>query len=99
MSELSAKRDGLSVSVTLLPHASRAEIALTDGRLMGVTRELNSTAAEDEALRQTLSQLEAELRDVNVSVALKEQLLKDYLTSGFSGRTLRSSFSDRNLEK
>lgn len=78
---------------------SRAEIALTDGRLMGVTRELNSAAAEDEALRRTLSQLEAELRDVNASVALKEQLLKDYLTSGFSGIGLRSSFSDRNLEK
>lgn len=72
---------------------SRAEIALTDGRLMGVTRELNSTAAEDEVLRRTLSQLEAELRDVNASVAFKEQLLKDYLTSGFSGIGLRSSCS------
>lgn len=66
---------------------------------MAVTRELNSTAAEDKALRRILSQLEAELRDVNASVALKEQLLKDYLTSGFSGIGLRSSFSDRNLEK
>lgn len=66
---------------------------------MGVTRELNSTAAEDEALRRTLSQLEAELRDVNASVAFKEQLLKDYLTSGFSGRGFRSLFSGRKPKK
>lgn len=72
-------------SLSHSPHASRAEIALTDGRLMGVTRELNSTTAEDEALRRTLSQLEAELREVNATVADKHQLLEDYLTSGFSG--------------
>lgn len=75
----------LLFSLSHWPHASRAEIALTDGRLMGVTRELNSTSAEDEALRRTLSQLEAELRGVNATVANKQQLLEDYLTSGFSG--------------
>lgn len=81
----------LSLCLTL-PHISRAEIALTDGRLMGVTRELNSTATEDEALRRTLNQLEAELREVNATVAHKQQLLEDYLTSGFSGIGLKSSF-------
>uniref|UniRef100_A0A671WXI8 Laminin, beta 2-like n=1 Tax=Sparus aurata TaxID=8175 RepID=A0A671WXI8_SPAAU len=60
-----------------------AEIALTDGRLMGVARELNTTAAEEEALRRTLSDLEKDLRDVNNTVAHKERLLEDYLTSGF----------------
>ncbi|XP_069025233.1 laminin subunit beta-1 [Embiotoca jacksoni] len=62
----------------------RAEIALTDGRLMGIGRELNTTAAEEEALKRTLSDLEKELRDVNNTVALKQQLLDDYLTSGFA---------------
>lgn len=57
---------------------------------MGVTRELNSTSAEDEALRRALSQLEAELREVNATVAHKQQMLEDYLTSGFSGTGLRS---------
>lgn len=56
---------------------------------MAVTRELNSTAVEDEALRRTLEQLEAELREVNATVAHKQQLLEDYLTSGFSGTGLK----------
>lgn len=67
---------------------SRAEIALTDGRLMVITRDLNTTAEEEEALRRTLSELERELRDVNTTVALKKQLLENYLTSGFAGMTL-----------
>ncbi|KAK9515757.1 hypothetical protein VZT92_026376 [Zoarces viviparus] len=62
----------------------RAEIALTDGRLMGVTRELNTTAEEERTLRRTLSDLERELRDFNTTVARKQSLLDDYLTSGFA---------------
>lgn len=63
----------------------RAEIALTDGRLMGVTRELNSTAEEDGALRRTLTDLERDLKDINTTVADKRRQLDDYLTSGFAG--------------
>ena len=63
----------------------RAEIALTDGRLMGVTRELNATAEEDGALRRTLTDLERELRNVNATVAARRRQLEDYLTSGFTG--------------
>lgn len=63
----------------------RAEIALTDGRLMSVTRELNTTAEEEGALRRTLSDMERELRDINITVAHKKQQLDDYLTSGFTG--------------
>lgn len=63
----------------------RAEIALTDGRLMAVTKELNMTAAEEEAMRSILNDLEGELRDINATVAFKRQLLDDYLTSGFTG--------------
>ncbi|XP_062248507.1 laminin subunit beta-1 [Platichthys flesus] len=62
----------------------RAEIALTDGRLMGVTRELNTTAGEEEALRRTLTDLERDLRDINITVAHKQHVLDDYLTSGFA---------------
>ncbi|XP_060930658.1 laminin subunit beta-2 [Limanda limanda] len=62
----------------------RAEIALTDGRLMGVTRELNTTAGEEEALRRALNDLERELRDINTTVAHKQRVLDDYLTSGFA---------------
>ncbi|XP_071783632.2 laminin subunit beta-1 isoform X1 [Centroberyx gerrardi] len=62
----------------------RAEIALTDGRLMGVARELNATAAQDGALSQTLSGLERELRDINTTVALKRRLLENYISSGFA---------------
>uniref|UniRef100_A0A3Q3VKW8 Uncharacterized protein n=1 Tax=Mola mola TaxID=94237 RepID=A0A3Q3VKW8_MOLML len=61
----------------------RSEIALTDGRLMGVSRELNTTAEEDRTLGRTLSNLERELRDINTTVARKRQQLEDYLTSGF----------------
>ncbi|TKS77036.1 Laminin subunit beta-1 [Collichthys lucidus] len=62
----------------------RAEIALTDGRLMAVTRELNTTAAEEEAMKRILSDLERELRDLNTTVARKQQLLTEYLHSGFA---------------
>lgn len=63
----------------------RAEIALTDGRLMGVARELNTTGEEERALTRTLSDMERELRDINNTVAHKKQQLDDYLTSGFAG--------------
>ena len=55
---------------------------------MGVTRELNTTAADEEALRRTLTDLERELRDINTTVAHKQQLIDDYLTSGFAGSKL-----------
>ncbi|XP_061621813.1 laminin subunit beta-2 [Phyllopteryx taeniolatus] len=62
----------------------RAEIALTDGRLMGVARELNATAEDDGALRRTLSDMEKQLMDINSTVASKQQQLEDYLASGFA---------------
>lgn len=66
----------------------RAEIALTDGRLMGVTTDVNTTAEQHNTLRYTLSVLERELRDINTTVAHKQQLIDDYLSSGFAGRKL-----------
>ncbi|XP_012991876.3 laminin subunit beta-2 [Esox lucius] len=46
----------------------RAEIALTDGRLMGVARELNGIQVQDEVLRRNLTQMEEELRDLNTTL-------------------------------
>lgn len=69
---------------------SRAEIALTDGRLMGITGELNKTAEEEEALRRILNDLEREVRNINSTVAQKQRLLDDYLTSGFAGSKPKS---------
>uniref|UniRef100_A0A3Q3JUR0 Laminin, beta 2-like n=1 Tax=Monopterus albus TaxID=43700 RepID=A0A3Q3JUR0_MONAL len=62
----------------------RAEIALTDGRLMGIARELNTTAEDDKELRFTLNDMGRELRDINSTLAKKKQLLDDYRTSGFA---------------
>lgn len=62
-----------------------AEILLTNGRLTDISHELNSTAGRDEDLKRTLSDLEKELRDINATVAHKQQLLDDRLTSGFAG--------------
>ncbi|XP_037130494.1 laminin subunit beta-2 [Syngnathus acus] len=67
----------------------RAEIALTDGRLMGVVRELNTTAEDDDALRQTLTDMEGQLMDINATVAAKRQQIDDYLISGFEDQFKR----------
>uniref|UniRef100_A0A7N9ARS4 Laminin subunit beta-1 n=1 Tax=Mastacembelus armatus TaxID=205130 RepID=A0A7N9ARS4_9TELE len=60
-----------------------AEIALTDGRLMGIAQELNTTVEKDGALRHTLNDLERQMRDINATVAQKKQLLDDLQTAGF----------------
>lgn len=64
---------------------SRAEIALTDGRLMGVARELNGTAVQDEELRRNLTQMERELRDLNTTLMHQRQKQESNLSSGFQG--------------
>lgn len=52
---------------------------------MGVSRDLNTTAAKDRALRRTLDVMEREMRDINATVAHNQQLLEDYHSSGFAG--------------
>ena len=54
---------------------------------MGVAQELNGTAEHDGKLRRSLSLLEAELKDVNTTVAQRRGELENYLTSGTAGRT------------
>lgn len=60
---------------------------------MGVARELNTTAEDDDALRRTLSDMERQLMDINATVASKQQQIDDYLTSGFAGSKLTTSES------
>lgn len=64
----------------------RAEIALTDGRLMGVIRELNLTADLDNALKQNLTALEKELKDLNNTLHQLRRGLENYLTAGLAGK-------------
>ncbi|XP_048033390.1 laminin subunit beta-1 [Megalobrama amblycephala] len=62
----------------------RAEIALTDGRLMGVIRDLNGTADLDNALKQNLTALEKELKDLNNTLHQLRRGLENYLTAGLA---------------
>lgn len=65
--------------------AFRAEIAVTDGRLMAISQEINTTAGEERFLQRTLSIMEDELRDLNYTVA-NMQLY--HLPVGFAGADL-----------
>ncbi|KAJ8393455.1 hypothetical protein AAFF_G00059280 [Aldrovandia affinis] len=61
----------------------RAEIALTDGRLMGIALEINGTAGRDGELRGNLTQLEQQLGDLNATLAQRRRELENYLSAGF----------------
>ncbi|KAI7793829.1 laminin subunit beta-2 [Triplophysa rosa] len=60
----------------------RAEIAFTDGRLMGVIHELNVTAEHDNALKRNLTALEGELKDLYNTLQQMHKQLENYLTAG-----------------
>lgn len=60
-------------------------MVLTDGRLMGVSRELNTTADSYRTLTHTLNLMERELRNISATVAHKQQLMEDYHRSGLAG--------------
>lgn len=57
---------------------------MADGRLMGVASELNRTSGQEQALRRSLEEMEAELRHVNQTLGGKQELLLELLTSGFT---------------
>lgn len=59
---------------------------MTDGRLMGVIRDLNVTADLDKALKQNLSALEKELKDLNNTLHQLRRGLENYLTAGMEGK-------------
>lgn len=74
-------------------------MALTEGRLMGVAREIDATGEEDTRLRDALERLERELRNINATVARKQQLVDDLRASGVEGSSsllLLSRPSPRN---
>ncbi|KAL7859957.1 hypothetical protein SRHO_G00151040 [Serrasalmus rhombeus] len=62
----------------------RAEIAITDGRLMGIEREINGTAEQDNILKRNLTSMEQELRDLNDTLAQRRKDMNNYLTAGFA---------------
>lgn len=66
-------------------HIFRAEIALTDGRLMGMSRELNVTADLDNALKRNLTALEKELKDLNNTLHRLRRELENYFTAELAG--------------
>uniref|UniRef100_A0A9J8DEI0 Laminin, beta 2-like n=1 Tax=Cyprinus carpio carpio TaxID=630221 RepID=A0A9J8DEI0_CYPCA len=73
-------------------HIFRAEIALTDGRLMGVSRELNVTADLDNALKRNLTALEKELKDLNNTLHRLQRELKNYHTAGLQLENIRKYY-------
>ncbi|KAL4655406.1 laminin subunit beta-2-like isoform X1 [Arapaima gigas] len=64
--------------------ARREEIALTDGRLMVLTTELNKTMVEDEQLQKNITQLKEKLREVNSTLADKRRHLENFLNASFA---------------
>lgn len=62
--------------------------------MKGVSRELNTTGEKDRALRATLNLMERELRDINTTVALKQQLMDVYHSSGLAGSKHTFFFPD-----
>ncbi|KAI4902331.1 hypothetical protein NFI96_018366 [Prochilodus magdalenae] len=64
----------------------RAEIAVTDGRVMGIAREMNGTAEQDNVLKRNLTSMEQELRDLNDTLAQLRRDLNNYLTAGLGAQ-------------
>ncbi|XP_062396596.1 laminin subunit beta-2 [Sardina pilchardus] len=62
----------------------RAEIALTDGRLMATTRDLDQVEEQDRHLKRNLTSLEEELTNLNATLAGHRKQLENYLSAGFA---------------
>ncbi|KAG7472317.1 hypothetical protein MATL_G00107440 [Megalops atlanticus] len=62
----------------------RTEIALTDGPLMGIGQELNGTMELDRLLRQNLTDMEQQLRELNATLAQRRRQLENFLSAGFA---------------
>lgn len=61
---------------------------MTDGRLMGVSQELNVTADLDNALKRSLTALEKELKDLNNTLHRLHRELQNYSTAGLAGKVV-----------
>ncbi|XP_076840048.1 laminin subunit beta-1 [Brachyhypopomus gauderio] len=62
----------------------RAEIAVTDGRLMDVQKDLNGTAEHDQILKLNLTSMEEELRNLNSTLDQRRRDLENYITAGLA---------------
>ncbi|MCJ8741639.1 hypothetical protein PDJAM_G00072970 [Pangasius djambal] len=60
----------------------RAEVAFTDGRLMGVERELNVTREHNNILKHNLTSLEREFRDLNTTLIHWRRELENSISGG-----------------
>ncbi|XP_016110312.1 laminin subunit beta-2-like isoform X2 [Sinocyclocheilus grahami] len=74
-------REGIYNLISQTIDDLRAEIALTDGRLMSVSWELNVTANLDNALKRNLTALEKELKDLNNKLQQLHRELENYHTA------------------
>lgn len=63
---------------------------MTDGRLMGVSRELNATADLDNALKRNLTAMEKELKDLNNTLHRLSRELETYHDAGLKGKVVFS---------
>lgn len=59
---------------------------------MGVIRELNGTAEQDNALKRNLTALEGELKDLNNTLQQMHKQLENYLTAGLEGTADKYEF-------
>ncbi|XP_053338679.1 laminin subunit beta-1 [Clarias gariepinus] len=62
----------------------RAEIAVTDGRLMSAERELNVTTERNNILKHNLTSLEREFHDLNNTIIHWRRQLENYISGGIS---------------
>ncbi|XP_062872107.1 laminin subunit beta-1 [Trichomycterus rosablanca] len=62
----------------------RAEIAFTDGRLMSVAKELQNTTKHNRFLKQNLTSMEQELKDLNNSLTHLQKELENYISGGIA---------------
>ncbi|KAI5612331.1 laminin subunit beta-1 isoform X2 [Silurus asotus] len=62
----------------------RAEIAVTDGRLMGAERELNVTEEHNNLLKKNVTSLEKEFRDLNTTLNQWRRELESYISGGIT---------------
>ncbi|XP_026854032.2 laminin subunit beta-1 isoform X1 [Electrophorus electricus] len=77
-------RDKIYQKITQTIDDLRAEIAVTDGRLMEVERDLNGTAKHDQILKLNLTSMEEEFRNLNSTLVQRRLDLENYLTAGLA---------------
>ncbi|XP_066526394.1 laminin subunit beta-1 [Hoplias malabaricus] len=73
-------------NISLAIEELRIEISVTDGRLMGIDRELNDTTEQDIMQKRNITSMEQELRDLNKTLAQRHRDLENYTTAGLADK-------------